>query len=424
VSGRFSRRLFLRASGAVLALPHLESLAPRLQGAQAAAEPPRRFLGMMTNMGILPEFFFPKTPGMDFESTPYLELLKDVRNELTVFSGVSLPGVDGGHRAEDSFLTGAPGGSSSSFKNSVSLDQVIAEQVGTETRFRSLTLGLGESTSLSWTRSGAMIPTIRSPLELYKKLFVEPTPEAAATAVRRLRADRSLLDDLHAEYRRLQANVSAADRDRLEQFAAGVREAEKRLAAQERWNGIAKPQVKYDQPEDITNMHDLPKNNRVMFDLVRLALETDSTRVITFCYSMAALSPKTIPGVKSECHSLTHHGQVPETIAELRLIEEAQFRELAVLLNALQETREQGVRLLDRTAVLYGTNMGSANAHSNNNLPVLLAGGGFKHAGHLAFDRERNYPLSNLYVSLLQRLGIETDRFSSGTATMRGLDFA
>ena len=418
-----SRRIFLKAAGATLALPFLESMLPNL-GAAAAPPPPRRFVGMMTNMGIMPEFFFPKAAGADYESTPYLDLIKEHRADTTVFSGVSLPGVDGGHAAEHCFLTGAPGASRGSFRNSVSLDQEMAAHAGTATRFPSLTLGLRENTSLSWTASGAMIPTQRSPLKLYQQLFIEDTPAQKAAAVRRLQEDRSLLDELRDQYRALQKSVSAGDRDRLEQFATAVRDFEKRLGAMEGWVNVPKPQVAAKRPDEISDHNDLPKNSRLLLDLLKLALETDSTRVVTLCWSLAALTPTTIPGVKTECHSLTHHGQRPEAVNQLRLIEEAQFRALNEFFTAMKSSKEQGGSLLDRTACLFGTNMGSANAHSNDNLPALLVGGGFKHGQHLAFDRKKNYNLANLYVSLLQRMGVEADKFSSGITTMRGLEMA
>ncbi|MEA3207968.1 MAG: hypothetical protein QOE70_1025 [Chthoniobacter sp.] len=420
-----SRRTFLRAAGATLALPFLESMMPRLGHAAAASEPPRRFVGMMTNMGILPDFFFPKNDGRDYEPSPYLDLLQEHRADLTVFSGVSLPGVDGGHAAERSFLTGAPGASRGSFRNSVSLDQVMAEKLGSATRFPALPVMIGsEYLSLSWTRSGSMIPPIVSPLKLYQQLFVEDTPAAKADAVRRLQQDRSLLDGLRAQFRKLQQSVNATDRDRLEQFATAVRDLEKSLAATEGWVDRPKPKVSAEQPKEIEDRDDLAFNSRVMLDLVRLALETDSTRIVTVCFNTGSLTAKKIPGVKSPTHPLTHHGQQPEKVEELRCIEEAQFRALAEFLTGLKASQEQGTPLLDRTACLYGTNMGSANAHSNDNLPVLLAGGGFKHAGHLAFDKKNNYPLSNLFVSLLQRLGLESDRFASSTGTMRGLELS
>jgi len=417
------RRTFLRGAGAVLALPFLEAMLPRLGRAASTHSPPRRFVGMMTNMGILPEFFFPSEPGRNYEATPYLDLMKTHRDRMTVFSGVSLPGVDGGHEAEKCFLTGAPGASRASFRNSISLDQVMAEKIGANARFPSLSLMIGSGNlSLSWTRSGSMIPPIVSPLSLYQQLFVEDTAEGKAESLRRLKRDRSLLDGLREQFRKLQQQVSTADRERLEQFATAVRDLEKSLAASEGWLTRAKPHTTAPPPKEIADTNDLQQNARVVFDLVRLALETDSTRVVTVCLSTGNLSPKNIAGVSNSTHPLTHHGRQPEKIAELRRIEEAHFRVLNDFLSGLSETREHDMSLLERTACLYGTNMGSANAHSNDNLPVLLVGGGFKPVGHLAFDKKNNYPLSNLYVSLLQRMGIESDAFASGSGTMRGLE--
>ena len=417
------RRTFLRAGGATLALPFLEAMLPRAARAATSPEPPRRFVGMMTNMGILPEYFFPKSAGSDHESSPYLDLLKDHRADMTVFSGVSLPGVDGGHAAEKSFLTGSPGASRGSFRNSISLDQVMAEKIGGETRLPSLAIMIGtENLSLSWTRSGSMIPPVISPVKLYQQLFIEDTAEARAAAEQRLKDDRSLLDRLLERTRRLERELGTEDRNRLDQYLTSVRDLERRLATAEGWLGKPKPTVASAKPEELGDRNDLPKNNRAMLDLVRLALETDSTRIVTVAASTGSITPRTIPGVNTNTHELTHHGHREEKLDELRRIEEAQFRDLASFLTGLSATAEHGVSLLDRTTVLYGTNMGSANAHSNDNLPVLLAGGGFRHGSHLVFDAKKNYPLTNLHVSLLQRIGIEVDTFSSGTGTMRGLE--
>ncbi len=416
-----SRRTFLRAAGATLALPFLESMMPGL-GQATEPEPPRRFVGMMTNMGILPEYFFPKNTGREYDLPYYLELMKAHRNDMTIFSGTSFPGVDGGHASERSFLTGAPGASRGSFKNSVSLDQVMAEQLGSATRFPSLTIMIGtESLSLSWTRSGSMIPAVVSPLKLYNQLFVEDTVAGKAAAKRRLQQDRSLLDSLRDQYKALQQSVTAADRERLDQFATAVRDLEKSLAAAEGWIDRPKPIVTVKAPAETADHNDLVFNSKVMLDLVRLALETDSTRIATVAFSTTTLTPK-LPGITSSTHPLTHHGQQPEKIAQLKTIEGAQFEAVADFFAGLKETKEQGIPLFDRTACMFGTNMGSANSHSNTNLPVLLAGGGFKHGQHLAFDTQKNYPLSNLYISLLQRMGLPLDRFSSGTTTMQGLE--
>jgi hypothetical protein len=418
------RRMFLKAAGVALALPLLDAMVAR-GATPAAANPPRRFLGIMTNMGILPQYFFPTTPGRDYESTPYLDLLKEHRNDMTVFSGVSLPGVDGGHATEKSFLTGAPGASRGVFKNSVSLDQVMAEEIGGDNRFPALTLMVGsENLSLSWTRSGCMIPPTTSPLKLYESLFVEDTPASRTAAERRLGEDRSLLDGLRDQAKDLQGSVGTRDRQRLDQYFTSVRDLERRLAKSEAWINRPKPKVATARPAEIKDRNELVTNNQVMFELVRLAFETDSTRVITVALSTGSLTPTQIPGVNTTIHPMTHHGGREAVLAELRRVEEAQFKVFAELLTGLRGAKEGDKTLLDQTAVLYGTNMGSANAHSSDNMPVILAGGGFRHGSHLAFDRKNNYPLSNLYVTLLQHLGIEKGAFSSGTSTMRGLEMA
>ncbi len=422
------RRTLLKAAGVALALPLLDAMCPALAlagEAAGAATPPRRFVGMLTNMGILPENFFPKEAGRDYAATPYLELLKGHRDALTVLSGVSLPGVDGGHASERCFLSAAPGASRGSFRNSVSLDQVMAESLGAETRFPSLTLMVGaEEMSISFTRSGAMIPPVRSALKLYQQLFIESTPEAKLAAHERLKADRSLLDSLRERTKALERGVGASDKQELDQYFTAIRDLEKRLAANETWVDRPKPKAGAPAPEEISDSHRLVTLSRLMLGLVRLALIADSTRIVTVCFNTGTLTPREIPGVGTMVHEMTHHGHRPAVMAELAKVERAQFTELAAFLDGLKAAKQGERTLLDQTAVLYGTNMGSANSHSNDNLPVLLAGGGFKHAGHLAFDAKSNYPLSNLYVSLLQRMGINATSFASGSGPMKGIELA
>lgn len=366
-----------------------------------------------TNMGILPQFFFPSQAGSDWESTPYLERLAAHRKNLTVFSGVSLPGVTGAHAAEKCFLTGTPHPERGGFRNWVSLDQFAAEHIGSQTRYPSLTLAMSSEggQTLSFTRSGAPIPAERSPRKLFQKLFVQGKAEEVQANVEALRQGRSMLDFVGDQSKRLGRSLSPADQQRMDQYYSSVRDLEQRLHSSEAWEYKPKPDVDAEPPEDIDDARRFVDKTRLMFDVMRLALETDSSRLITLFVDTTVI------------HNITHHGNRPEAIAELRSHEEGQFDALSDFLSGLSEASEEGESLLDRTSVLYGTCMGSANSHSNVNLPVLLAGGGFKHGQHLAFDQENNYPLSNLYVSLLQRLGIETDRFSTSQGTMTGLEF-
>jgi hypothetical protein len=421
-----SRRCFLRGAGVAMSLPLLDAMVPAFASAkakEAVAGPPRRMIAIQTNMGIIPQYFFPEGTGKDFKASPYLEVLKEFREAMTIFSGVSHPGVDGGHQAERSFLTAAPHPGSGAFKNSVSLDQVAAEQIGAATRFPTLATRIGnENGSLSYTRGGVMIPAERSVAVLYRRMFVQGTAKEIDARLTDLKTGRSVLDFVNDSAKKLQKELGPQDRERLEQYFSSVRDLEGQLLKSEEWEKKPKPVVKVPEPKDAA-AGQLATASKLMFDLIRLGLENDSTRLVTVFINTIGVATD-IPGVMHETHSLTHHGNRPETLAELKSIEEAQFKALAGLLGGLREAKEAGGTLFDRTSVLYGTCMGSANAHSNTNLPMLLAGGGFKHAGHMVFDTKKNYPLPNLYVSILQRLGLELDKFASSTGTMRGLEMA
>ncbi len=412
---RFSlnRRKFLRATGISLALPLLEGMESQSQG-KANDASIRRMVAIQTNMGILPQFYFPEKAGKDYISTPYLERIKDHKKDMTVFSGVSLPGVTGGHTAERCFLTGTPHPERGGFRNWVSLDQVAAEQIGNQTRFPSLVLAMsGESgQTLSYTRSGAPISAERSPKKLFQNLFIQGSKEQVAINVEAIKQGRSLLDFVGDQSKRLNRSLSKADQTRMDQYYSSVRELEKRLHSSEEWEYKPKPVVTAKPPEDIDDAREFVRKTRLMFDVIKLALETDSTRIVTLFIDTTVI------------HNITHHGNRPEALAELKGHEEKQFDALNAFLNSLKGTKEAGQTLLDRTMVLYGTCMGSANSHSNVNLPVLLAGGGFRHGQHLAFDKENNHPLTNLHLSMLHRLGIPAKEFSTSRGTMSGLELA
>jgi hypothetical protein len=408
-SGPTSRRTLLRGAGFAIALPWLECM--RTATGSATEPAVRRLVAIETNMGILPQYFFPERTGRDHGSSPYLDLLRAHRDQLTVFSGVSLPGVTGAHAAEKCFLTGTPHPERGGFRNGVSLDQYAAEHIGDRTRHASLVLAVSnEGATLSFTRSGAPIPAEKSPRKLFQRLFVAGRPEEVEVNVEALRQGRSMLDFVGAQSRRLGRSLSAADRSRMDEYLTSVRELERRLHTAEEWEHRPKPAVSVPQPEDISDPREFVRCSELMYDMIRLALETDSTRIVSLFIDTTVI------------HNITHHGNRDEVLAELRGHEEGQFRALSRFLDGLAGVREQGETLLDRTMVLYGTCMGSANSHSNVNLPVLLAGGGFRHGQHLAFDKQNNYPLSNLYLSMLHRLGVEADAFSTSTGTMSGLE--
>jgi hypothetical protein len=368
---------------------------------------------IQTNMGILPKNFFPEGAGTEYQPSRYLQRLSDYRSKMTVFSGVSLPGVTGGHAAERCFLTGTPHPERGGFRNGVSLDQFAAEQLGNQTRFPSLVLAItNENPTLSFTRSGAPIPADKCARMLFQKLFVQGRPEEVQARMEELDRGRSTLDFVADQSRRLRRNLSPVDLQRMEQFETSVRELELRLQSAKAWEQRPKPTVEAQPPDENTDPQQFVKRSEMMFDVIKLALETDSSRIVSLMIDTTVI------------HNITHHGNRPEVLAELQGHEERQFDALNRFLAGLASVREAGDSLLDQTMVLYGTCMGSANSHANDNLPVLLAGGPFRHGQHLVFDSENNYPLTNLYVSMLQGLGVETDRFSSSTGTMRGLEWS
>ncbi len=410
-SGSLSRRSLLRGAGVALALPLLDAMRPAF-GAAAKADIPRRLVAVETNMGILPQFFFPEKTGRDFALTPYLDRLKDHKDQLTVFSGVSHPGVTGGHAAEKCFITGTPHPERGGFRNWISLDQFAAESLGNRTRYPSLVLANSNEnqSTLSYTRSGAPIPAERSVKKLFQKLFVQGNPEEVTANVEALKQGRSLLDFVGEQSKRLNKSLSPADQQRMDEYLTSVRDLEQRLASSETWEYKPKPTVEAKAPDDIEDQKEFVRKTELVFDVMKLAIETDSSRIISLFIDTTVI------------HNITHHGNRPEALEELSAKEKGQFDALAKFLTKLAATKEDGESLLERTMVLYGTCMGSANSHSNVNLPVLLAGGGFKHGQHLAFDTENNYALANVFVSMLQRLGMEVDQFSTGKGTCRGLE--
>ncbi len=405
-----NRRSAIRASGVCLALPWLESRAS--ENSTAEQNLPRRMVCIETNMGILPRYFFPEGEGKNYQASSYLSRLSKHREQTTIFSGVSLPGVTGGHAAQKCFLTGTPHPERGGFRNGVSLDQFAAEQIGSETRFPSMTLAItNENATLSYTRSGAPIPSQKNPRQLFQQLFVQGDAREIEARVESLRQGRSTLDFVTEQTKRLHQQLSHADRSTMDQYQTAVRDLERRLLAAQEWEYRPKPKVAADPPPENNDPRQFVERSKLTYDVMALALQTDSTRIISLFIDTTVI------------HNITHHGNRPEVLAELKGHEERQFDALNDFLTTLSEHQESGRSVLQQTMVLYGTCMGSANSHSNVNLPVLLAGGGFQHGQHLAFDTDKNYPMSNLYVSMLQRLGIEVDEFSTGRGTMRGLEF-
>jgi hypothetical protein len=422
-----SRRHFLRGAGVALSLPMLDAMLPRFAKAQSAAAPakPRRMFGIMNNLGYLQANYIPVGPGRDYKPSEYLSLIQEHRNDFTVFTGVNLPAVQGSHPTEVAWLTGAPNPSAASFRNTISLDQVVAENIGTLTRFPSLTLSINSpGRGLSFTGGGVGIPPEEKAADIFKQLFVQGSQSEIDAKIMDLENGRSILDTVTDQVKTLERDLGSPDRERIDQFVTSVRSLEERLQASQGWEKKPKPVVTVQPPADVANPAQFFQKLSVMYKIATLVLQTDSCRAISLFVS--ATGTPAVAGVEMPItegyHGLSHHGKSPEKMAQHKVLDRANFKALGELMAALKEVKEDGETLLDRTCVLWGSNFQDANAHLSHNLPFIMAGGGFKHGQYLHFDNVRPYPQTNMYLSVLHRLGINADKFSSSTGTCRGLE--
>lgn len=420
----FSRRRFLRGAGVALALPLLECMTPVFSRAAQQVKAPRRMLIISNNLGFLPKPFFPKNAGRDYELSPTLAPLAEVRNEFSIYSGMSHPDVNGGHSAENCFLTAARGPTKSGFRNQISLDQYAVEKLGQLTRFPTLNLGVNidkANRSLSWTRDGVLLPAEDSAPALFRRMFVQGDREAVEKQLRALDERGSILDTLMDHTKSLSRDLGSDDRSRLDQYLTSVREVEERLLTAREWELKPKPVATRPEPTDIQDKKLIFEKLDLMLAMSQLAFESDSTRIITLmvdAFATPAFKIHDDENTTEGYHGLSHHGQAPEKVKQLEDADRQQMVLLKKLIQSLASKREDESRLLDRTMVLFGSNMGDANKHDNTNLPIILAGGGLSHGQHHAFKEDHNTPLCNLFVSMLQHMGAETALFGSSTSTL------
>ena len=416
-----NRRAFLKGTGATVALPFLSAMTPAF-----GKEPitPKRFVAMNAGLGFHVPNFIPAEAGANYAAPIYLEKLKAHRKDFTVFSGLSHPNQNGnsGHASELTWLTSVPRPGLAGFRNTLSLDQLMAKHIGAATRFSSLTIGV-RGNSLSWTANGVQIPVQTHPAKIFRQMFVNGTEKEVAEELKNLERGRSILDTVLGDAKALKVTLGERDREKLDEYFTSVRELEIRLQQNKEWARHPKPKVNYKEPQEVADRNDILAKQRLMYDLILLALQTDSTRVIAFSIGGMNAVPSNIPGVRTDWHMLSHHGKAETKIEELTRIESAEFEVFSEFLTKLKNVKEAGGHLLDHTAVLFGSNLGNASSHSWRNLPILLAGGGYKHGHHVAHDPDNNTPFANLFVPLVQRMGVETDKFGSSTAsTIRGLE--
>lgn len=415
---RIDRRHFLRGTGVSLALPMLESLTPTAPAGELSAEdsaPAKRFVCVAPDYGIYPAGFFPEQTGRGYAMPDTLKMMERHRDEMSVFSYLDHPGVGGGHACTRTFLNGMKASDAEGDRSRLlSLDQVIARQIGMDQRFPALVTGNGAP--ISYTEAGIPVPSIPTPDRFFNLLFVNEDAKTKDRQRQALGDNASILDVLLEDSRSLQPRLAAQDRVKLDEYLTAVRETERKLSRRNDWIDIPKPKVKAPkQDEDEYEDSGYPYDMSLFFEIMALALQTESTRVLT--YQMPG-GNRMFPfdGITMGYHTLTHHGKDPEKASQIQIIDRYYLTQLASFVDRLKRMKDRDGRpLLDSTVVLFGSGMGNASSHSSRDVPVLVAGGGLKHGRHHSFPKDGNNgtPLSNLYVTLLRQFGVETDQFAS-----------
>jgi hypothetical protein len=416
------RRFLLQSIGTTLALPGLPSLMAKsvggnaaVQAAKGAGAGARRFVAVGNLLGLQTKQLFPKTTGRNYEKTTLLEPLWDNRHQMTVYRGLD-HGIKGGHFAVHSFLSGVLNSEAQNRPDgNVSIDQYLADAVGFETRFPSLTVGseggIHGGCQIAWTKSGVRVPPVTGPAQLFEKLFISDSRERQERRVQENHVQASILDSVLVDANRLSKQVNKEDKDKLDEYMTSVRDVEKRLELRQRWTSHPKPKAPFEKPANHNFVEDLP----LLYELIALALQTDSTRIATLEIG-GDFMPQNL-GIKKDYHGLSHHGNDPESIASLIALEKYQIEHFGKFVTRLSKMNDGERTLLDSTAVIFGSGMGDANSHKNSDLPILLAGGGYKHGEFREVPREgiNKVPLCNLFVEIAQKMGVETDSFGSST---------
>ncbi|NNE92674.1 MAG: DUF1552 domain-containing protein [Verrucomicrobiales bacterium] len=411
-----TRRHFLKGAGVSITLPFLESLSAATGDAAA-----KRMVFVSTGLGMNPRTFFPKETGANFAPSPVLPSMMEHRRDFTVFSHMDHPQIFNKHGGIKSLLNGVPNNNAKPGEN-VSIDQVAASHLGYTTRFPSLHISLGGAENASYTPSGIRLRQETSPHNLFKKLFVADSEAARKARAEELEEQGSVLDLVRGQAKRLERGVSRADKDKLEEYLTAIREAEERLQGIRQWQNVKKPKVPkdaFDPGEKGDGSMDYGFLGPMMFDLLVLALQSDSSRIITANFGMHN-KVIDLDGVSTGYHSLSHHGQREAHLRQLQIIESFYIEQFSRFIGKLKAASTTGGSIFDDTMVFFGSGISDASRHSNRNLPIILAGGGLKHKGHYDAKQHngRQTPLNNLFTTMLQNFGIETEAFNDATGDL------
>ena len=402
------RRFVLQSVTGTLLLPSLASLAT---GAEASLSQrptkdskqsdPRRFVAVGNLLGFQQKHFFPQESGKAYEDTTLLKPLMANRDKFTVYRGLD-HGLRGGHFAVHTFLSGVLHHESKNrHDGNMTLDQYLADKIG----------GIHGGCQMSWTRSGVRIPPITAPAELFDKLFKSDTPAQRARRARETQLQASILDSVLEEAKDLSQRINREDRNKLDEYFSSIRDVEKKIEIRKRWTKHPKPDAPFEKPANTNTVDDLP----MLYELIALALQTDSTRVATLEIGGSFL-PQNL-GIERSYHSMSHHGNDKEVVANLITLETYQLEQFSKFLTRLSGMQTEYGSLLDSTAVLFGSGMGNGSSHTNSDLPIVLAGGGYESGEYKKVPTKgtQKIPLCNLFVDIAQRTGVQTESFGTST---------
>ncbi len=404
------RRTFLTGVGASLLLPRMESL-----GQVSEADSPHRLLTIVNHLSFYQPELIPKTDGAFDETPALLGELSDHFEHLKIFSGLDNPAVQNGfgHTPCVGILSGYF--NKLERKNRLSIDQAVADLIGGDTRFKSLVFQAGENlnfSQISWDKHGLPVKQIDSPRKIFNLLFQVDENEATQQQV--LAEDRSILDAVYAQAQSMEKRLNATDRAKLDEYLTSVREVEQTVKRRAYWADRDKPQVDYEIDDfDRKSVDDYVAT---LLDLAVLALQTDSTRAVTV--QIPFWEGFKEPDLSGNYHDLSHHGQKPEKIKKLLMMEHAILKRINDSLSTMKERKVGNSSLFDQTTTLLTASMGSANAHNFDDLPALVFDSRMKTSGHW---QKQDVPMSNLYLGLLQLFGAQQEQFGESTAAFEVL---
>jgi len=391
-----------------LALEMLSLKTSQLKAEEKRRDPPRRILFICNSLGFHAPYFFPKNSG-DLATSPYLRNIRSL-GKLTLFNHLFHPGMEtSNHDSEKSFLTGTANPESSNFVNGISVDQVLVQSLGNKTRFPFLSFSIyNRGWGCSWNDRGVAIPPMHDEEKIFEMLFGDEDLQAKK---QQLTTDARILEALQRDLDGLRA--AAKDNEKIETYTRVIRELNTQLQRETYWLNTKKPIVNKSLSTD--KEFEFSTKIRNLFELTKLAFRTDSTRVITLSMDWIYGAIK-VPGATGGWHTLSHHGGDPNVLSSLSCVERDILKHFDQFLWDLDQIPEGNGSLLDHTTVVLGSNFGNSSDHTCNNLPILVAGGGYRHQGY--HELAKPTPLCNLYLELLHQHNIDIGRFGSSQSDL------